>query len=182
MLFPGRFCHLLCQWMKSKRPKPRAGLTTPLRDAIPPHIRQETSETQHQQAAEKRFLPLPYGRGSEKQVLIPQGLLNRARQQAATIRAFSAACQSCVGGFCHGLWSRSNRHRYACTCDSEERAGRARGDSCNARAHTRDLHDRALAGDSDARGHGSNIRVTRAEVHHEAARGWGSREKYDDRL
>ncbi len=30
---------------RGKRP---AGLTTPLQDAIPPHIRQETSETQHQ--------------------------------------------------------------------------------------------------------------------------------------
>ncbi len=47
-----------------------------------------------QQAAEQRFLPLPSGRGSEKQVLIPPGLLNRARQQAATKRAFSAACQN----------------------------------------------------------------------------------------
>ena len=37
------------------------------------------------QAAEERFLPLPYGRGSEKQV-------NRARQQAATKRAFPATC------------------------------------------------------------------------------------------
>ena len=32
----------------------------------------ETVVTGQQQAAEERFLPLPYGRGSEKQVLIPQ--------------------------------------------------------------------------------------------------------------
>jgi len=33
-------------------------------------------------------LLLPYGRGSEKQVLIPQGLVNRARQQAAMKERF----------------------------------------------------------------------------------------------
>ena len=44
-VFPKFLHHLRMQ--AGERCKRPAGLTTPLRDAIPPHIRQETSETQH---------------------------------------------------------------------------------------------------------------------------------------
>ena len=45
VVFPKFLHHLRMQ--AGERGKRPAGLTTPLQDAIPPHIRQETSETQH---------------------------------------------------------------------------------------------------------------------------------------
>jgi hypothetical protein len=42
-----------------------------------------------QQGAEKGFLPLPHGHGSQKRALIPKQLLSRAREQT---NAAEAAC------------------------------------------------------------------------------------------